>query len=143
MLNLSNTLDQLSNRLSCNSASSSDLNEFVFAITRPSSSDSALDIGCGTGKQLIPLAKKVSNAVGVDMSAQLLATLQSSLGAQQPNVELIQGNMDELGTLLSGRRFDLIYSCYAAYYSKDMEALVRTVRRDLLKAGGRAFFICP
>jgi SAM-dependent methyltransferase len=109
MENTSNTPIQLSRRLDCNASSSRDLNDFIFRITQPCESDVALDIGCGSGKQLKEIAKRVKTVIGVDISSELIDTIKTSL-PEQNNVQLLVGSMDYLADLDLKLEFTLIYS---------------------------------
>ncbi len=140
--NASNTAGQLGKRLDCNSASTRDLNEFVFKIINPQPDEEGLEIGCGLGKQLVPMAGKLAKVIGLELSQDILKETQKSV-VHRSNVELIAGSMDELDSLVAGRRFDLAYSCYALYYSKNIAALVRQIATDHLKPHGRFFVVAP
>ena len=140
--NSSNTPVQLGKRLQCNTLSSHDLNEFVLGIINPARNEHVLDVGCGLGKQLIPISEKVAEITGVEVSEEILNQLKKNLGARS-NVKLIMGSMDSLGTLLPEQRFDLIYSCYALYYSTDVSSLIRQIADCHLKSSGRFFVIAP
>jgi SAM-dependent methyltransferase len=107
----------------------------------PQKDELALDIGCGLGKQLVPMTEKVSHITGLEFSKELLEKLKTSLG-DRPHVRLIAGSMDDLETLLPSERFDLVYSCYALYYSKDIAACVGQIA-SRLKPGGRFFAVAP
>jgi SAM-dependent methyltransferase len=142
MENTSNTPIQLSRRLDCNASSSRDLNDFIFRITQPCESDVALDIGCGSGKQLKEIAKRVKTVIGVDISSELIDTIKTSL-PEQNNVQLLVGSMDYLADLDLKLEFTLIYSAYSLYYSKDIEKLVTCVRSLLKGNGSRCFVVAP
>jgi SAM-dependent methyltransferase len=54
-----------------------------------------IDLGCGPGRSLIPLAQRGFSCVGVDLSANMLAEATSRLGGCQPPVTLVQVNLAE------------------------------------------------
>lgn len=68
-----------------------------------------LELGCGSGRLLAPLAAAGNRVVGVDSSAAMLqragARLPSAIA--HGNVSLVHGDMQDL-TELDGRSFDLI-----------------------------------
>jgi SAM-dependent methyltransferase len=59
--------------------------------------DPILELGCGTGRILLPLAEAGHRAYGLDFSSQMLARCRKKLAAEPPEVRervrLIQGNM--------------------------------------------------
>jgi cyclopropane fatty-acyl-phospholipid synthase-like methyltransferase len=68
---------------------------------------SALEIGCGIGRLLRPLAARVARAVGVDLSEEMVRRGREYC-AGLPNVELLRTD----GTLagLADRSFDFVFS---------------------------------
>ena len=56
-----------------------------------------LEVGCGTGKNLVALANAFPTATitGVDVSADMLAVARRNLGAQQRQVQLIAKAYDQ------------------------------------------------
>jgi SAM-dependent methyltransferase len=57
--------------------------------------ESALDFGCGVGRLLIPLAKRVKRAVGVDISPDMLNLARQYAGKSGcANVELVPSDDD-------------------------------------------------
>jgi len=68
-----------------------------------------LDFGCGVGRVLIPFAKIVEEAVGLDVSPSMLVEARRNCDEQQlRNVSLFASD-DSLSALTSS--FDLIHSC--------------------------------
>ena len=68
-----------------------------------------LEIGCGTGRVLIPTARTGKQITGVDFSPKMLARCKLQLEQESPdvrrNVTLVQADMRDLNL---GRRFSLI-----------------------------------
>jgi SAM-dependent methyltransferase len=66
-----------------------------------------LELGCGTGRILIPAARDGCNVVGVDVSEHMLAKCEEKLGTEpkevQERVRLVRGNMTtfDLGSLFA------------------------------------------
>lgn len=139
MENTSNSLQQLCARIKSN-AGTADLNQFVFDIVRPTRSDRVLELGCGSGKQLVPMSALVQSVTGIDVSADLLALISEKKPA---NATLVKGDMDAFDTLDVGSNFTLVYSCYALYYSKDVRALMPRIARSLAGDGARFFSVAP
>jgi ubiquinone/menaquinone biosynthesis C-methylase UbiE len=56
-----------------------------------------LDLGCGNGRHLIPIAKKSKKAIGVDISSNLLKIIQNrKQELDMRNIELIHANLIDL-----------------------------------------------
>jgi SAM-dependent methyltransferase len=72
-----------------------------------SSGGTILELGCGTGRILIPAARDGCNVVGVDVSEHMLAKCREKLRAEpkeaQERVRLLHGNMTtfDLGSLFA------------------------------------------
>src|SRR3989338_2397712 len=93
-----------------------DLNGWIFSHVKIRGNDSVLDIGCGTGKQLIPISKMTSGpVVGVDISREALDSIRPNVGK---NVRLIKSGMDDAYGKLRDLKFDVILSSFAIYYAK-------------------------
>ncbi len=95
-----------------------------------------LDIGCGSGKQIDYLdkllCKKNMNAdiVAVDLSKEALDHLSAK---QYTNITVntINCSIDDLKDNIDFHQFDLIYSVYAIYYSKDLIGFLKNVLASL------------
>ena len=119
-----------------------EINDWIFDIIKIKNNDSILDVGCGTGKQLIPIAKKTNGiVVGVDVKNESLDYIKEILKGKNNNVKLILSSMEEMyDKLKEFPKFDIIISCFAIYYSKKPEEIIKQLK-GLLKNGGK-FFIC-
>ena len=109
---------------------------------RPAAADRVLDVGCGLGKQLLPLSARVAHIVGVDVSPDLIAAVRDELPPEAA-AELVVSDMDALGSAPVDGAFDLIYSVYALYYSQDVPALVDRLAGLLAQPDGRLFVMAP
>ena len=121
-----------------------DINEWIFNIIKIKGDESILDVGCGTGKQLIPITEKTRGlVVGVDISKESLDYTKGALKNKNSNVKLILSSIEGMYDLLKNfPNFDIIISCFAIYYSKDpKETLLRF--KKLLKYNGRVFLCGP
>lgn len=94
-----------------------------------------LELGCGTGRVLLPIARTGLACVGVDPSAQMLRVLR----AKQPpaNLTLVQATMQTLD--LPERGFALAYMAFRAFQhlltvDDQLEALTRI--REHLRPDG-------
>jgi len=126
---------------------SRDLNEWILEHMQVAEGFSILDLGCGTGKQTLPLAHRVGETgrvLAVDISQEALeAVSQSSkeLGVEK-RIDLLCTGMDDLGKYLPEQRFDRVLSAYALYYAQSPRTVLEVVYRSL-KLAGMLFFCGP
>lgn len=94
-----------------------------------------LELGCGTGRVLLPIAGGGLACTGIDSSPAMLAQLSSKPGAAP--VQLVEADMAsfDLGT----QRFGLIYSAFRAFQHlltvEDQLACLMRVRAHLESGG--------
>jgi SAM-dependent methyltransferase len=105
-----------------------------------------LDLGAGTGKQVNlfgPLLSPRSEIFALDMEGGSLEILADSYGGSA-RLTTIEGSFDQLDSLdqLTPGSFDLIYSAYSLYYTRDLNRVFASVER-LLKSGGVLWVIAP
>ena len=121
-----------------------DLNQWIFHHLKPGRNMMILDLGCGTGKQTIPLAEIVGEkgrVTALDISQEALESLSANASEKGVrNIQILLGRFDELESLLKGASFDRISSSYALYYSERPEKVVKTIREQLKPEG--IFFFC-
>src|SRR5450631_181250 len=98
-----------------------------------------LELGCGTGRILIPTAQCGLSCVGLDASSEMLAVLRDKNPPK--NVELVNGRMETFD--LGDRRFQLVTAPFRAMqHLLDVEAQLETlenVRRHLASGGAFVF----
>ena len=58
-----------------------------------------LDLGCGTGRLLVPFARRGHSVVGVDLSREMLTVAREKAGAAGVRVHLLHANLAELDGL--------------------------------------------
>ena len=90
----------------------------------------ALELGCGTGRLLIPLARAGLRMTGLDITPTMLAVARRKLAREtsevRERVRLVEGDMTEFSL---GQRFDLIY-----LPSRNLQALLtRSQQRSCLQ----------
>ncbi len=124
-----------------------EINDWILEIAAPGPGERVLDLGCGTGKQLVACAERVGpagRAVGLDASARALAVARAALDAGGlGGVLLREARIEELDAALpAGDRFDLALCCFALYYVSDPLTVLEALRTRLT-AGGRAFVCGP
>lgn len=89
-----------------------------------------LDIGCGTGRYLIPLAREGYKSTGLDNSAGMIDECSYRLRRQRLNADLIQKDLTDIDF---GGKFDAILCmnsviCYLLDTEKILDALRRFQR---------------
>lgn len=97
---------------------------------------SVLDLGCGTGRHAIELARRGYDVVGVDRSQSMLARARATASHHHLDVRF------ELGDLRStrlSRRFDAVLMMFAVLgyqlTDDDVDAALRTVQQHLQPGG--------
>ena len=122
-----------------------EVNDWILKNLNLKKGERILDIGCGSGKQLIPYAKIVGEkglAFGVDLSEELLEESKETAKKAKVSIKVKRCSMEELAEGLGKERFDASTSSFAIYYSKDIDKTVSDIY-SLLKEGGRAFVCGP
>src|SRR5206468_1805329 len=61
-----------------------------------------IDLGCGTGRLLVPFAQRGYWVLGVDLSAEMLAVARRRATEAQAPVQLLRANLTDLGALADG-----------------------------------------
>ena len=100
-----------------------------------------LELGCGTGRILIPTAEAGVEVVGLDASPDMLAIARHKLERLPPHVQngvqFVEGDMRRFAL---DRRFSLVTIPYRAFlHNLNMEDQLQTLRRvrDHLSENGR------
>jgi ubiquinone/menaquinone biosynthesis C-methylase UbiE len=124
---------------------SNDLNEWIFGHLRLRDGLSALDLGCGTGKQSLPMARAVGTAgsvLSVDLSPDALRSLATAAtdASLESRMQVLCCGLDDLEGHINGRSFDRVLSSYALYYVKDPLRLFQLIQHALHPEG--IFFFC-
>lgn len=101
-----------------------------------------LELGCGTGRVLLPIAAEGIPCTGLDLSQRMLEVLgrkAAASGGVRPR--LVRGSMQHFD--LGGERFALVYSAFRAfqhlYTVQDQLACLARVRAHLAPGGKLAF----
>ncbi len=133
-------------RLNINQNSLKNFDEWSVSIfPKLSFGSKILDLGCGTGKQILLFAKFLTDKFtfyALDISEESLKKLQKVYNCL-PKLNLINGSFDELKRyFIENEIFDLIYSFYALYYTQKLEEVV-CCAFDLLKKGGIFWIVGP
>lgn len=108
----------------------------LVAELQPAPGERALDIGCGRGAALFPLADAVGSAghvLGIDLSARMIAaTAQDAAGFPQVELRVADASAPGLPTA----SFDVIASSLVLFFMTDPAAALAGWH-DLLVPGGR------
>jgi len=100
-----------------------------------------LELGCGTGRVLLPLARAGYTAVGIDLSAQMLAIARAQIGREdqttQQRIQLKQADMSDFH--FPAQRFGLCLIPYNTVMHLTNDAFQRCLRKikAVLKPNGR------
>jgi SAM-dependent methyltransferase len=91
-----------------------------------------LELGCGTGHKLIPVASDGHSCVGLDLSSDMLAEANRKADESGVLVEWVQGDMTAFDL---GRTFDFVFitanSLLHLHEIDDLVSCFRSVRRHL------------
>jgi SAM-dependent methyltransferase len=99
-----------------------------------------LDVGCGTGRVLLPCARAGATVVGIDVSEGMLALCRRKLAAEPPEVQarvtVLQGDMRDFD---AGTRFALVIVPFRSFQHletvADQRAALAVFRRHLAPGG--------
>jgi len=94
-----------------------------------------LDLGCGTGRQAIELARRGYEVVGFDLSLPMLTRAREEAQSRSAKLEFVQGDMREM---TYEEQFDGVYCWNTAfgYFEEEKNAYVVDRVRHALKSGG-------
>ncbi len=100
-----------------------------------------LDLGCGTGRILLPLVRDAHEVVGVDASPTMLARLKARLKKNEASkAEIVEGDIRQISLQ---RKFPLVLCAFNTmmhlYERRDVEAFLAVVRAHLTPDGIFAF----
>lgn len=117
-----------------------DVGKELIAMAKVRDTDSILDIGCGTGKLTVELARLASKGfvVGIDPSEEMLEKARAVYN-QVKNISLIQIPAQSMDF---NERFNLAFSNSALQWVKEQQHVIESVYRSL-KHGGRIAFQLP
>jgi FkbM family methyltransferase len=94
--------------------------DFIKADLKPG--ETALDIGAGTGRWTVPLAKVVAKVTAVEPAGAMLAILKNNANdAGLTNIEYVQANWEQAEVSMH----DVVGCAHAMYMSADFAAFVR------------------
>jgi SAM-dependent methyltransferase len=96
------------------------------------------DLGCGTGRNLVPIARNGFEAHGIDFSAEGLRRSYRRAKDAGIDIELVRGDMKKIP--YASASFDALICIYAIYHGtlSDIEETVSEIYR-VLRDGGLAY----
>ena len=103
------------------------------------SSDRVTDIGCGTGQTTLEIAKRAASALGVDVSAPMLALAKDR--AQQAGLSNVQFEQRDAQTEELQADATLAMSRFGVMFFEDPVAAFTNIRRQMAD-DGRLCFAC-
>ena len=127
--------------------SSNDLNKWVFNHLKMSNGMLILELGCGTGKQSIQAAHLVGEEgkiIVIDVSKESISVLMEQAEKEdiKNRISPICVDFDDMNKHIEKSDFDMVFSCYSLYYTKNPEKVFDVIHK-LLKIGGMLFFCGP
>jgi SAM-dependent methyltransferase len=119
------------------STSTQPVPDWELSLTDLDGVQSALDVGCGNGNFLIPLARRLTSqkarVVGLDLSDGMVEAVGERLAAEGLSCELRVGDVENLP--FDAGTFDLILANFMLYHVPHLDRAIRELRR-VLRPGG-------
>jgi SAM-dependent methyltransferase len=103
-----------------------------------------LELGCGTGRTLVPTARVGTRVHGVEISAPMLERCRARLAAEPPAVrERVELTLGDIGTVSLGETFDLVTAPFRVVQHlvgrDEQRRWLRNVARHLAPGGSLVF----
>lgn len=123
------------------------LNDWVFEIVQPTEYDDILDLGCGRGNQIFHLREVLNCSAKIDA---IDASDVSTAYVNEKKKDVIHSDrtyvhnckFEDLEHFLDSKKYSLIYSIYALYYTTEPEVTITRIVSSL-RNSGRFFFCGP
>jgi len=106
--------------------------EYAFWLLGDIRGKAVLDIGCGSGENIVPLVKRGARVIGLDISPELIALARQRLTLAKVDATLQIGSAYETG--LPDASVDLIF-CVALVHHLEIKRVREEMRRLLVKDG--------
>jgi len=98
--------------------------------------DPVLELGCGTGRITIPIAREGYEIIGLDLSEKLLETARKKYKKENLNINWIKGDMRNFSL---DKKFNLIFVPFNTIHHilslEDMEKVLKNIRKHLKQDG--------
>lgn len=93
-----------------------------------------LDVGCGTGRHAVPLARQGARVVGIEPTPEMLARARQKAEREGLDIDLSQGAIEDLSPAVG--RFDLVLCCLVLSHVQDLRAAAARLAVHV-RPGGR------
>lgn len=95
-----------------------------------------LELGCGTGRVLIPLARAGHPVTGIDLDIEMLLFLQEQLPSElKPSVQLIQADMGHFRLVRLFPRIFMPCNTFSTLTAAERRSTLENIRRHLTPDG--------
>ncbi|MFA5803201.1 MAG: class I SAM-dependent methyltransferase [Melioribacteraceae bacterium] len=124
---------------------SKNINEWIFQHMELSEGLKIVDLGCGTGRQSIPLAQAVGqtgNVQAVDISQESLDILieESRKKNVSDIITVLHSDFDNLKEHLASTKYERVLASFSVYYSSNADSIFKIIHESLKPCG--IFFFC-
>jgi SAM-dependent methyltransferase len=106
--------------------------EYAFHLLGDVHGKTVLDLGCGTGENLVPLVKRGAEVIGIDISPELVELARERLGSYGLTATLRDGSAYDTG--LADESVDVVFSM-ALLHHLDLPSARKEIYR-ILRPGG-------
>ena len=106
--------------------------EYAFHLLGDVHGKTVLDLGCGTGENLVPLVKRGAEVIGIDISPELVELARERLGSYGLTATLRDGSAYDTG--LADESVDVVFSM-ALLHHLDLPSARKEIHR-ILRPGG-------
>ncbi len=106
--------------------------EYAFHLLGDIRGKTVLDLGCGTGENIVPLVERGARVIGMDISPDLIALARKRLDDANQEATLEVGSAYDTGLLAES--VDVIF-CIALVHHLDIGRAVDEMLRILIKGG--------
>ena len=101
----------------------------------PSQDSTVLELGCGTGRVLVPLVENCAYIHGIDVSLAMLSICQDKLTNSRVPVERAQVEIGDITQINLGKTFDLVIAPFRVFQNLETDVetdrFFATVRKHL------------
>jgi SAM-dependent methyltransferase len=106
--------------------------EYAFHLLGDVRGKTVVDLGCGTGENIVPLAKRGAQVIGIDISPDLIALAEQRLKDADLQATLHVGSAYETG--LPSQSVDVIF-CMSLVHHLDIALVCQEMKRILTSNG--------
>jgi len=136
---------ELENRLKTNIRyGTKNIRPWIIDLLKPTINEKILDVGCGSGEQVIPFAKETKNKseiIGIDLSKKLLNLARKEAEEKGVKIKLLRHDANN-NLPFDDVYFDAVTCCFTIYHIKNRLNLINEFHR-ILKSGGRLLITGP